>query len=248
MEQENEWAAAEEVAFGRISVNRALDEIANQIRQEVMAGRLKPGQKLPAERDLCERFGVSRNTLREALRALEVTGLIELKKGAKGGAFIKSGDREVVVKALCDLYYLGSVTPEQLTEARLMLSDSIVRSVCRKATESDIQALRDNVALAEAAHEAGDYAGRSLIHLQFHLLLAQISGNPIIMLTMAAILEVVTQYVKVIGPGDNRFVIPSRRRLIKLIEERDEDEAAKELASHLKRIHRFYLSKVSSSR
>ncbi len=244
MDQTGQAAIAEEAAFEPISVSRALDEIARQIRQEVMAGRLKPGQKLPPERDLCVRFGVSRNTLREALRALEISGLIELKKGATGGAFIKKGDKDVVITGLRDLYYLGSITPEQLTEARVMIADLVVRDVCVKATEADLEALQANVAAAEAAQKAGNLEERARIHLEFHRLLAKISGNPILILTMEAILQVMAEFISQLGYRENRFVLPSRRRLLTLLAERNADEAANEMAAHLRRIHRYYLSQV----
>ncbi|MFJ1257736.1 FadR/GntR family transcriptional regulator [Cupriavidus sp. CuC1] len=246
MDQTGQAAVAEEATFEPISVSRALDEIARQIRQEVMAGRLKPGQKLPPERDLCVRFGVSRNTLREALRALEISGIIELKKGASGGAFIKKGDRDVVITGLRDLYYLGSITPEQLTEARVMLSDLVVRDVCVKATEADLEALQANVTAAEAAQKAGNFEERARIHLEFHSLLVKISGNPILILTMEAILKVMAEFVAQIGYSENRFVLPSRRRLLKLLAERNADEAANEMAAHLRRVHRYYLSQIKS--
>jgi DNA-binding FadR family transcriptional regulator len=246
MDQTGQAAVADGAAFEPISVSRALDEIARQIRQEVMAGRLKPGQKLPPERDLCVRFGVSRNTLREALRALEISGLIELKKGATGGAFIKRGDKDVVITGLRDLYYLGSITPEQLTEARVMLADLVVRDVCVKATEADLEALQANVGAAEAAQKAGNIEERARINLEFHSLLAKISGNPILILTMEAILQVMAEFIAQIGYSENRFVLPARRRLLKLLAERNADEAASEMAAHLRRVHRYYLSQVKS--
>lgn len=247
MDQTGQAAVSEEAAFEPISVSRAVDEIARQIRQEVMAGRLKPGQKLPPERDLCVRFGVSRNTLREALRALEISGLVELKKGATGGAFIKKGDKDVVITGLTDLYYLGSITPEQLTEARVMLADLVVRDVCLKATEADLEALQANVAAAEAAQKTGNIEERARINLEFHRLLVRISGNPILILTMEAILKVMVDYIAEIGYNENRFVLPSRRRLVKFLVERNADEAASEMTAHLRRVHRYYLSQVGNN-
>ena len=70
-----------------VKMPRAFEEIAAQIRGELAAGRLKSGERLPAERDLAVRFGVSRNTLREALRSLENAGLLQFRKGATGGAW-----------------------------------------------------------------------------------------------------------------------------------------------------------------
>jgi len=70
--------------FEAIAPSRAVDEISAQVRAMIADGKLKPGDRLPAERDLSARLHVSRNTLREALRALEHAGIIEMRKGASG--------------------------------------------------------------------------------------------------------------------------------------------------------------------
>src|SRR5829696_2489806 len=100
--------------FRPIRPARAFEEIAAQIRAELAEGRLQVGSRLPSERALSEQFGVSRNTLREALRSLEHAGLIRLHKGAHGGAFITERSGEAITTGLMDMYHLGSVQPEQL--------------------------------------------------------------------------------------------------------------------------------------
>ena len=79
-------ATPRRVEFSRIRNLRAFEEIADQIRKEISDRRLRAGDRLPPERELAEQFGVSRNTLREALRSLENAGLLRLQKGATGGA------------------------------------------------------------------------------------------------------------------------------------------------------------------
>ena len=115
-------AVVSALGFAPIAPQRAFEDIAAQIRDLVAGGKLKPGDRLPAERDLSAKFNVSRNTLREALRALELSGMIELRKGASGGAFVLPGNSGVVVNGLRDLYHLGAITPEHLTEARISIS------------------------------------------------------------------------------------------------------------------------------
>lgn len=74
--------------FRPIHTKRAFEEICARIREQLALGVLKPGDKLPAERDLAQQLGVSRNVLREALRSLEMAGVLRLQKGVKGGAFV----------------------------------------------------------------------------------------------------------------------------------------------------------------
>ena len=74
-------------AYSPVQTRRAFEEVASQIREQLTKGALKPGDRLPSERELAEQFGLSRNTVREALRSLEMSGILEFRKGATGGAF-----------------------------------------------------------------------------------------------------------------------------------------------------------------
>lgn len=239
-------AAESSLGFEPIAPSRAFEEIATQIRDLVASGRLKPGDRLPAERDLSAKFNVSRNTLREALRALELSGMIELRKGAAGGAFVLPGSSGVVVNGLRDLYHLGAIKPEHLTEARVWLSQIVVRVACERLTEEDLAALERNVELAAAATKAGNFTERAELHQEFHNLLAASTRNPIIAITMEGVLEVMREFIKTIGPSDNAYTLPSRRRLLKHLRARDADAAAAEMTKFLGRLQANYLDLWSS--
>jgi len=234
-------AAAISLGFEPIAPSRAFEEIAAQIRELVASGRLKPGDRLPAERDLSAKFKVSRNTLREALRALELSGMIELRKGAAGGAFVLPGSSGVVVNGLRDLYHLGAITPEHLTEARVWLSEIVVRVACERLTEQDLLALEENIALAAKADKAGNFQQRADLHREFHNLLAASTRNPIIQITMEGVMEVMREFVKAIGPSDNPYTLPSRRRLLKHLRARDADAAVAEMNKFLQRLQASYM-------
>ena len=234
-------AAAVSLGFEPIAPSRAFEEIAAQIRELVASGRLKPGDRLPAERDLSAKFNVSRNTLREALRALELSGMIELRKGASGGAFVLPGSSGVVVNGLRDLYHLGAIKPEHLTEARVWLSEVVVRVACERLTEQDLLALEENIALATKADKAGNFQQRADLHREFHNLLAAATRNPIIMITMEGVMEVMREFVKAIGPSENPYTLPSRRRLLKHLRARDADAAVAEMNKFLERLQANYM-------
>lgn len=234
-------AAAISLGFEPIAPSRAFEEIAAQIRELVASGRLKPGDRLPAERDLSAKFKVSRNTLREALRALELSGMIELRKGAAGGAFVLPGSSGVVVNGLRDLYHLGAITPEHLTEARVWLSEVVVRVACERLTEQDLLALEENIALATKADKAGNFQQRADLHREFHNLLAASTRNPIIQITMEGVMEVMREFVKAIGPSENAYTLPSRRRLLKHLRARDADAAVAEMNKFLQRLQASYM-------
>lgn len=232
---------ASALGFAPIAPQRAFEDIAAQIRELVASGKLKPGDRLPAERDLSAKFNVSRNTLREALRALELSGMIELRKGAAGGAFIVPGNSDVVVNGLRDLYHLGAITPTHLTEARIWLESIVVRVACERLTEDDLSALEANVNAAARAQKAGDFDERAKLHREFHNLLGAATRNPILDITMEGVMEVMRQFIKDIGPSENPYTLPSRRRLLKHLRERDADMAVAEMTKFLERLHAAYM-------
>jgi GntR family transcriptional repressor for pyruvate dehydrogenase complex len=229
------------LGFAPITPQRAFEEIAGQIRELVASGKLKPGDRLPAERELSVKFNVSRNTLREALRALELSGMIELRKGATGGAFVLPGSSGVIVNGLRDLYHLGAITPQHLTEARIWMSAIVVRVACERITEEQLTTLEANVEAAARAQKSGSFEERAELHRQFHNLLASATGNPIIQVTMEGVMEVMRQFIKGIGPSENPYTLPSRRRLLKLLRARDADGAVAEMTKFLERLEAQYL-------
>ncbi|WP_088954333.1 FadR/GntR family transcriptional regulator [Variovorax sp. HW608] len=229
--------------FSAIAPARAVDEIAAQVRDMIAAGTLKPGDRLPPERDLSARLGVSRNTLREALRALENAGIVEMRKGATGGAFVMPGNSGVIVNGMCDLYHLGAITPAQLTEARVWLSEVVVRVASARATEEDFAALEANI---DASAKAADFDERARHNRDFHVILARATRNPILVITMEGIVEVFGQFIAQIGPGDNAFILPSRRRFMKHLRARDAAAAAAEMTKALVRLQTKYMAQWSA--
>ncbi len=205
-------------------------------------GKLRVGNRLPSERALAEQFNVSRNTLREALRSLEHAGLIRLQKGASGGAFITEASGDAIVTGLLDMYHGGTISPAQLTEARIWLESVVVREACQRVTPEDLAHLRENVRQAEEANARGDLDERAEVNLDFHRILARMTGNPVVVIVMDSVLAVLRHFVQTIGPYENSFVLPSRKRFLKLLEARDVQGAIAEMESSLKRLQRSYLS------
>jgi len=224
---------------------RAFEEIAAQIRQELTERRLRPGDRLPAERLLAAQFGVSRNTLREALRSLENSGLLRLRKGAAGGAFVSESNGDAVVTGLHDMFRLGSIQPEELTEARVLIESIAVRMACERATADDLAALKENIAAAErAARERVDFYELAAIHLEFHRILALATHNPVMVIVMQALVDVMQHFIRRIGQSRASWVLPARRRFIRHLEAGEVDAAVLEMKQQLERLNRHYLSLI----
>lgn len=240
--KEQPGEVASPLTFQPIRSTRAFEEIATQIRNELAAGRLRVGNRLPSERALSEQFGVSRNTLREALRSLEHAGLIRLQKGATGGAFITEVSGDTISTSMLDMFHVGAITPEKLTEARIWLESVVVREACVRAKPEDLALLRNNIKQAETAKTEGDFSQRVASHLEFHRILARMTGNPIMTIVMDGIMAVLGHFVFSIGNYDNAFVLPSRKRFMACMEAGDVEGAVAEMESSLKRLQKSYLS------
>jgi DNA-binding FadR family transcriptional regulator len=228
--------------FRPVATRRAFEEITAQIRGRLARQSLRTGDRLPAERQLAEQFHVSRNTLREALRSLEIAGLLEMRKGATGGAFIKEGGGGAAVAGLADLYHLGTIKPQHLTEARIVIGTEVARLACARRSKEDLAALEANVAAADAATAEGDVANRALINYEFHRLLARAARNPVLIILTDALMEMTRHFVESVGYMPNKYVMPSRHRLLACLRAKDGEAAAKEMEGMLKRLQRFHLA------
>ena len=232
-----------DAGFRRVQVARAFEDIAGQIRGELSHGRLKAGDRLPAERELAVRFGVSRNTLREAFRSLEIAGLITLRKGATGGAFVNDSNGETIVTGIQDMFSLGAVTAEQITQARISIESAIIRTACEAHTAEDIKKLRDNIELAAEATRRNDFFARADLHLEFHLILARVTRNPILIVVMEALIGIMRQFIHSIGSQQIAdYVLPSRKRFMQYFDARNADASMTEMERHLRRVNRNYLA------
>ena len=106
------------VTFAPVHVGRTSNLIVNQIRLLIRNGRLTPGDRLPTERELSEQFCVSRVTVREAMRALEATGLVTIRVGARGGAFVTAPTIQLVGEGIAALLAFSGGRLDEVAEAR----------------------------------------------------------------------------------------------------------------------------------
>src|SRR5947208_2585064 len=125
--------------FEPVLVARASSAIADQIRGAIVSGRVPPGDRLPPERELAEQFGVSRVTVRDALRSLEAMGLLEVKVGARGGAFVTAPSGSIMGQTMSDMMMMSALTPEDVVEARLVIELGTVTLACARPTDEALQ-------------------------------------------------------------------------------------------------------------
>lgn len=221
---------------------RAFEDIAAQIRAELGRGGYAPGQRFASERELCETFKVSRNTLREALRSLENSGIIETRKGASGGAFVADVNGAAVKTALNDMWQMGSIRPEELMQARIWIETTIIRIAARKATKSDIAELKAAAEAGAAASAQGDFAESIRHGVRFHRALAACTRNQVMMTLMDALLEANAEIINTLGDYNNTFVGPDRLKFLKHFSARDAEQATATMERMLKKVQKIYVN------
>lgn len=186
---------------------------------------------------MAEDFGVSRQGVREAVRNLESSGLVEIRVGVQGGAFVRSGDPTTVTRALSDLALLGAFSSQSLLEARILLTSDVVRLACERATEDDLQTLEDNTAAIERL-VARPGARRTAQLTEFYRLLAAATHNEVLVALTDALAQIVHVRLDRVGPAPDPMIGAVRRSVIALIRARQADAAIDELVAHLRRLER----------
>ncbi len=227
------------VSFEPIQSRRAFEEICERIRRQLAIGVLKPGDKLPAERDLARQLGVSRNVLREALRSLEMAGVLKLQKGVKGGAFIQQGDTSRMNDVMSDMLSLGTISVRELSAARLHVLGLVVQLACANAGQKDFEALDANIKRTDLATREGRLLDRVECSREFYKVLAAATGNKVIAMITDSVTEIHMRFVyaKVASSGVAMPKLVERRdKFLAALRARDVAVATRLMRTHLQSI------------
>lgn len=165
---------------------RVYQLIADQIEQMVIAGELKPGDHLPSERELVERFGVSRPTIREALRVLESNHLVKSRLGDRRGPQILPPSPHSLQKSLARLTAASSLSLEALLEFRMIIDSTAAHLAAKNRTKQQLVELERANARMKVSSDLSPKAF-SAADVEFHNLIAKASGNPLLELAGEAV-------------------------------------------------------------
>jgi GntR family transcriptional repressor for pyruvate dehydrogenase complex len=227
--------------FAPIRTKRVFEEICEQVRREMATGTLRPGDKLPPERELALKLGVSRAAVREALRSLEIAGVVGLHKGARGGAFILKGDPDLVTRSIRDMFHLGRISLDNLTEARTLVMQVAMQLACERIRPTTVAALERNVDRLTTLPASGKASERVAISAEFYRLISQATDNTVLQVIIEALTDIVLQQVEQSNIEFFPNLIAHRRRLVECIATRRVDEAKREMTEHLQRLRRHLM-------
>lgn len=236
--------------FEPIQTRRTFEEICERIRDRLASGDLKPGDKLPAERELAQQLGVGRNALREALRSLEIAGVVELRKGVKGGAFIRSGDPDRMNVLMQDMFSLGSISVAELAETRVHVQDLVMRLACERATEEDFAALESNIDRTEVMTAEGRFLERVEMSREFYRLLGSSTRNAVVAMIVHSVTEILMQFVNqrvAAGGKPQPNLVARRREILSALRARDATRACELMRKHLEQTHRMLASDIKTA-
>jgi GntR family transcriptional repressor for pyruvate dehydrogenase complex len=219
---------------------RVFEGIFADIRARIVRRELKPGDKLSSERDLAESYGASRAAVREALRSLERGGVIELRKGAKGGTFVRKADTELVTESLNDAISFGGVSIASLTESRTIVLTAVVRLACERGTDADFDRLDESISLTERLSREGDLEARRVQLLDFYRLLGEAARNEVLVILVSALTDLVLKLMSQYRIGPRPTTVQTHRKIVRCLRRRACDEAVALTAGHLDKLHAYF--------
>jgi GntR family transcriptional repressor for pyruvate dehydrogenase complex len=217
-------------------VLRPRAQVEDKVRSMIFSGELRGGEKLPPEGELARQFGVSRTTVREALRALATDGLIAKTPGVKGGSFVQSVDYQSLGVLLRDSLHhrlqLGFLRPDEVAMVRQYLEVPAARMAARHRTATDLAALREIVAQQKSM--SVDDPDVPDLDSRFHRTIAAASGNRVLAAFVHALhSETEPVHYLDLSPDVGRETVRQHQKIVKAISEGDPDAAEVAVVEHL---------------
>jgi len=217
--------------FKPIRQLRISEEVAAQLKQSIVSGHFKPGEKLPPERDLAEEFQVSRVAIREALRKLEHAGFIVTRQGATGGAYVTDLNFEYLVNAFLDLFLSEKISIPELHHVRLLIEPEVARLAASNITPEHAQQLKEALDIEELpiTSLSVDVDRKQRVHF----VLAEMCGNRYFEALMRSLLGLTKKVVEAVNP-DPDYVHPKgmHRSVVEAVVTGNAEAAAEAMKKH----------------
>jgi GntR family transcriptional repressor for pyruvate dehydrogenase complex len=221
--------------YRTVKTSRLFEQIVKQVEDSVLSGQLKPGDQLPAERDLAQRFGVSRTAVREAVKTLREKGLVEAYSGR--GTFVTNGTSQAIRQSLDLMIRINQQEGSaHLAELRQVVEPEIAALAASRIDEQLLSTMREAVAIMDRSLQNPEAFVEA--DLDFHLALAEAVGNPLILSLLDSIVGLLraqrTRIFKVHG-GPERGQT-HHKRILAAVEKGDSEKARDAMRAHLKQV------------
>ena len=221
--------------YRAVKTSRLYEQIVQQVEDAILKGQLKPGDQLPAERDLAHSFGVSRTAVREAVKTLREKGLVEAYSGR--GTFVTNGTSHSIRQSLDLMIRINPLEGSaNLAELRLVLEPEIAALAAARIEEQLLSTMRE--AVEEMDRSLRDPDAYVEADLDFHLALAEAAGNPLILSLLDSIVGLLREQRSRIfnvdgGPERGQF---HHKRILAAVEQGNPEAAREAMRAHLQQV------------
>jgi DNA-binding FadR family transcriptional regulator len=221
----------------RVRTERAYEAVARQLRDMLLSGGLRPGDKLPNERQLIESLGVSRGAVRQALLLLQQQGLVEVRVGQSGGVFVKELGLAPVLNAFENLIYAQGITVAEYLAAKRALEPALTDGAVENITVSQLAALRANVQAMRDAIDENPDTDLDLLEfsLEFHEIVVSATGNRVLEALLHALIRLAGRLPDFHSAGaqDWHAVLNGHEAIIRALERRDAEQLRRLMRNHV---------------
>ena len=221
------------------------DSIIDQIRDAVISGRYKLGDKIGSEKDLLSQLNVSKATLREALRVLEAMGIVQIRKGLSGGVFVAEVDRKTTLVSILNFLNFQAVSIKDITMVRYILEPAIIQIVAPMITEEDDRKISEMIKDESMGLETTEPAQG----INFHRNLARMTHNAILIFMMDFIDNLIADIKakEKLGADYYEAITAYHNRILDCIRKKDIAEAIRVTKEDILFVGRYMARKVNST-
>ena len=221
--------------FKPINTSRVSENVLLQLREAILLGAYKSGDKLPSERELTLQFQVSRGVVREAVRALELSGFVVMRQGPTGGAFVTDLTFNQVGNAFLDLFLANKVSMAEVAQVRSHVEPKVAELAATHITpeyQKQLEAAQEQEFITPKSH-----AERIVRLTEVHHVLAQICGNHFFEATVRSMLKLTAEVILAVEPDHEALHNPGEHgAIVDAVIHGDAERASGEMERHLKRI------------
>ncbi len=234
--------AEPQLSFTAVRKRRVFEDVARQIQRLIVDGVVRPGQLLPPERQLAERFGVSRNSVRDAIRTLELSGLVVARLGE--GNVVADVSPETLVAPLATLLLQKRKLVAELLDVRRMLEPALAARAAVHATDEQIAHLED--VLRRQAEKTARGEATVEEDSEFHYAIALAAGNSVVRKLLDVLMDLLreTRARSLQVEGRLQRSLAGHRRVLQAIRQRDADEAVRAVRQHLEEIESIVMKRL----